>query len=65
MKANKGLFVTTSDFTNDAVETAKYLSKRIVLVNGKQLVRLMIRYGVGCRIEETLYIKKIDEDFFE
>ncbi len=65
VKAAKGLFVTTSDFTNDAKETAQYLSKRLVLVNGRQLVRLMIRYGVGCRVEETLYIKKLDEEFFE
>ncbi|MCR5220918.1 MAG: restriction endonuclease [bacterium] len=64
-KAAKGLFVTTSTFTNDARETAKLLSKRIVLIDGEQLVRLMIRYGVGCRVEDTLYLKKIDEDFFE
>jgi restriction system protein len=24
----------------------------------------MVRYGVGCRIEETLHLKRIDEDFF-
>ena len=65
VKASKGLFVTTSDFTQDAKETVKFLSKRIVLINGRQLVKLMIRYGFGCRIEETLYIKKLDEDFFE
>jgi hypothetical protein len=36
-----------------------------VLIDGDQLTRLMIRHGVGCRIEETLYIKKVDEEFFE
>ena len=40
------------------------LSKRIVLLNGKRLGDLMIRHNVGCRVEETLYLKKIDEDFF-
>jgi restriction system protein len=64
-KAAKGLFVTTSNFTKDARDTAASLSKRIVLIDGEQLVRLMIRYGVGCRVEDTLYLKKIDEDFFE
>jgi restriction system protein len=64
-KATKGLFVTTSDFSSQAVETAQYLSKRIVLIDGEQLARLMIRYNVGCRVEDTLHIKKIDEDFFE
>ena len=64
-KASKGLFVTTSSFTTNARETADYLSKRIALIDGEQLSRLMIRYNVGCSIEETLYVKKIDEDFFE
>ncbi len=63
-KANKGLFVTTSNFSPSARETADLLSKRIVLIDGKQLTHLMIRYDVGCRLEETLAIKKIDEDFF-
>lgn len=64
-KATKGLFVTTSTFTSSARETADLLSKRIVLIDGAQFARLMIRYGVGCRIEEVLHIKKLDEDFFE
>ncbi|MBO0734536.1 MAG: restriction endonuclease, partial [Methylocapsa sp.] len=64
-KASKGLFVTTSTFTACAVETAQFLSKRIVLIDGEHLAKLMIRYNVGCRIEETLHIKKIDEDFFD
>jgi restriction system protein len=63
-KAAKGILVTTSDFTKEAVETASYTSKRIVLVNGDRLAALMIRYNVGCRIEETLHVKKVDEDFF-
>lgn len=64
-KATKGLFVTTSTFSPSAKETADFLSKRIVLIDGEQLARLMIRYNVGCRIEEVLHIKKVDEDFFE
>jgi len=64
-KATKGLFVTTSGFSLSARETAEFLSKRIVLIDGEQLSTLMIRYNVGCRIEESLDIKKIDEEFFE
>jgi restriction system protein len=64
-KATKGLFVTTSTFSASARETAEHLSKRIVLIDGDQLARLMIRHNVGCRVEETLHIKKIDEEFFE
>lgn len=64
-KAAKGLFVTTSTFTASARETADYLSKRIVLIDGQHLTRLMIRYSIGCRTEETLHVKRMDEDFFE
>jgi restriction system protein len=64
-KAAKGLFVTTSNFSGSARETADYLSKRIVLIDGEHLTRLMIRHNIGCRIEETLHICKLDEDFFE
>ena len=64
-KASKGLFVTTSQFSATAVETAQFLSKRIVLIDGEHLAKLMIRHNVGCRVEDTLQIKRVDEDFFE
>jgi restriction system protein len=64
-KATKGLFVTTSSFSSAARGTAELLSKRIVLINGPQLARLMIRHSVGCRVEETLTVKRLDEEFFE
>jgi restriction system protein len=59
------LFVTTSGFSPAAKETAELLSKRIVLIDGTTLTRLMIRYDIGCRVEETIHIKKIDEEFFD
>lgn len=64
-KATKGLFVTTSSFSSSARETADMLSKRIVLIDGAQLARLMIRHEVGCRVEERLTIKTLDEEFFD
>jgi restriction system protein len=64
-KAQKGLFFTTSAFSPAAIQTGRDLGMRIVLIDGKQLARLMIRYNVGCRDEEVLHIKKIDEEFFE
>jgi restriction system protein len=64
-KAAKGLFMTTSSFSESARRTAKDMSKRIVLIDGDELARMMIQYGVGCRVEETLYIKRIDEEFFD
>jgi restriction system protein len=64
-RATKGLFLTTSTFSDAARRTAKDMSKRMVLIDGDELTRLMIQYGVGCRIEETVFIKKVDEEFFE
>ena len=64
-KAQKGIFVTTSGFTKSAVETAKQIAARIVLIDADELGRLLVRHNVGCRDQEVLHIKRIDEDFFE
>ena len=63
-KAQKGIFITTSDFTAFAVQTAKDLGIRIVLINGKELAKLMLRYNIGSRDEQVFHLKKIDEEFF-
>ncbi|AWY00769.1 restriction endonuclease [Marinomonas primoryensis] len=63
--AQKGLFITTSDFTRSAKDTAQKLSSRMVLVNGHDLAKLMLRYNIGSRDEQVLYMKRIDEEFFE
>ncbi|MDZ4738450.1 MAG: restriction endonuclease [Alphaproteobacteria bacterium] len=64
-KASKGVFVTTSDFSKDARETGQQLSKRIVLIDGLTLAQLMVRFGVGCQVEETFRLQRLDEDFFD
>lgn len=64
-RASKGVFVTTSDFSRDARDTAEHLSKRIVLVDGSHLTELMVRHSVGCRTEETFHLQRLDEDFFD
>lgn len=63
-KASKGLLVTTAGFTRGAREAAEKVANRVVLIDGDELAGLMIRYGVGVRIEETFHVKKVDEDFF-
>lgn len=63
-KANKGVFVTTSYFTSPVLSFSERHPFRIVLIDGEQLAALMIRHNVGVRVDETLYLKKIDEDFF-
>ena len=64
-QASKGLFVTTSSFTKGAVSAAERVQQPIVLIDGQELSQLMINYEVGCSIQKTLSIKKIDEDYFE
>lgn len=64
-RATKGIFVTTSAFSSSAIDTARGLGSRIVLIDGAQLARLMLRYNIGCRDEEILHLKKVDEDFFD
>lgn len=60
--ANKGIFITTSDFSSGAKESAK--NAKIVLIDGTELCHLMIEYGVGVSIKTTYEIKRIDKDYF-
>jgi restriction system protein len=64
-KAQKGIFVTTSGFTKSASETARQIGGRIVLIDSNQLGKLMVRYNVGCRDQDIVHIKRVDEDFFD
>jgi len=62
--ATKGVFVTTSRFSPQAVEFARHLTQRIVLIDGPKFADLMIEHNVGTRISRTIEFKRIDEDFF-
>ena len=66
-KASKGIFITSSDFAASARQYIEKISKRVILINGMDLVRLMIRYNVGVTAneEKTYQIKSIDSDFFD
>jgi restriction system protein len=64
--ARKGVFITTSRFTNDAQGFAKRQQmKRIVLVDGEMLSTLMLRHDVGVRVDRTIVLKKVDLDYFD
>jgi restriction system protein len=63
---NKGVFMTTSYFTDDACKTAHMNPQnRIILINGEQLAELAIKYNVGVQIKAEYQIKTLDNDFFE
>lgn len=61
----KGIFVTTSTFSPSARSTAEKLGARLVLIDGPELARLMVRYEVGCRVTETFKVAVVEESFFE
>lgn len=63
--SSKGIFVTTSEFDNAAIKKVHDSKKTIILLNGKNLVELMIKYNTGVQIRDVYEIKEIDEDFFE
>ncbi|HEX3664969.1 MAG TPA: restriction endonuclease [Rhizomicrobium sp.] len=63
--ASKGIFVATCSFSKHAEEYAERVPQRIILIDGEELVRLLIRYGVGVRLEREIQIKRIDLDYFE
>lgn len=62
--ASKGVFVTTSDFSREAVNYVDRVQHRIRLINGQKLAGLMIQYGVGVRPRSRYIISSIDEDYF-
>lgn len=62
--ASKGVIVTTSGFSVDAREVLRRVGHRIVLIDGRELARLMIRHGVGVRVRQTIAIKSVDADYF-
>lgn len=61
----KGVFVTTAAFTRAAREYVARSPKRIVLIDGEELARLMVQHDIGVRTRVRHEIKRIDEDFFE
>ena len=62
--ASKGVFVTTSSFSQHATEYANALQQRVILIDGDELAQLMIEFDVGVRVSRTLQVKRIDDDFF-
>lgn len=64
--AKKGIFITTSKFSNEAIEYANSLKDiKVVLIDSGTLLEYMIKYNIGVKIDRVLEFKKIDEDYFE
>jgi restriction system protein len=65
MGATKGVFVTTSKFSSEAIEFARHLTQRVILIDGQRLAELMIEHGVGVRLNRAVEFKRLDEDYFD
>lgn len=64
-RAKKGVFITTSNFSKEAVAYASQMDVKIVLIDGEKLAQYMIDYNLGVSVQNTYEIKKIDSDYFE
>ena len=64
-RAKKGVFITTSSYSNDALDFVKNIDSKIVLIDGAELSRLMIEYGVGVGVQRVVKVMRLDGDYFE
>lgn len=64
-RASKGVFLTTSSFTHDAVQYARTISSKVILIDGEQLAGLMVDHDVGVTAAGDYKVKRIDSDYFE
>lgn len=64
-QAHKGIFITTSQFSQTAVDYARAVSQKIILIDGPRLAELMIEHNIGVSTVRTLSLKRIDSDYFE
>jgi len=64
--AQKGVFITTSSFSPETMAYAsRQQTKRIVLIDGERLTKLMVQFNVGVRVQRTVDIKRIDLEYFD
>jgi restriction system protein len=63
--ANRGVFITTSFFSKDALEYIEEMPQRIILIDGRRLASLMIEHNVGVAPAKTYTLKRLDLDYFE
>jgi restriction system protein len=64
-KATKGIFITTSRFTDDARNYVSQIGSKIVLIDGDQLSHLMVDHDVGVSTVSLYPVKRIDADYFD
>jgi len=63
-RARKGIFITTSNFTKEALSYVENIDSKIILIDGQRLSELMIAHNVGTNTTAIYEVKKIDSDYF-
>ena len=63
-RAKKGIFITTSHFTQDAINYVSTIDFKVVLIDGKRLAEFMIDNDVGVAVASSYQLKRIDSDYF-
>lgn len=63
-RATKGVFITTSSFSREAIEYADGVTPRVILLDGKELAQLMIEHSVGVTSARRYDVKRLDLDYF-
>jgi restriction system protein len=63
-RARKGIFITTSTFSREALEFSRTIDKKIILIDGETLSQLMIDFDVAVSTAGTYVIKRLDYDYF-
>lgn len=64
-RARKGVLITTSQFSPDAIDYVTRIEKKIVLIDGEELAQLMIDFGIGAADEASYMVKRVDTDYFD
>jgi restriction system protein len=65
VRARKGVLITTSSFTTEAMTYVRNIEKKIVLLDGEALADLMIEHNLAVSTDVTYEVKKLDHDYFE
>ena len=64
-RARKGVFITTSTFTTDAIDYVSRIDTKVVLIDGSQLAQYMMDFDIGVSVAARYVVKRIDSDYFE
>jgi restriction system protein len=64
-RARKGVFITTSSYTAEAIDYASRIDTKVVLIDGKTLAALMVDFDIGVSVSASYVVKRVDSDYFE